>query len=120
MKHVRWARSAFVVPATLLTTLLLATCDAHDSTLVDRASPEDLRSRYEEKLVRARQAQQEVRKLEYEWTTVPQLLARADKAIRADNVDEAVRMVEEALTHAELGIKQAHEQSKSWADAAPK
>ena len=79
-----------------------------------------MESTYNQTLTLALQANEKVKLLEAQWTTVPILLKKAKDAANKKDYASAHKFAAEALKHAELGIEQAEQQAQRWVNSVPR
>lgn len=77
-------------------------------------------SAYKQTLTLALQASEKAKSLEAQWTTVPDLLKKAEGAAGKKDYASANKFAVEALKQAELGIEQAEQQAQRWVNAVPR
>lgn len=110
-------RTATIV--TIACALLTACADDVDHP--DAAGPQtDAKAQHLAVIAKARQANQASIELNYQWTTVPELLQQAEQSAQDGDFQTATERAVEALKHAELSIEQAHRQAEAWQAVVPR
>lgn len=75
---------------------------------------------YQVVMDKAAKANAEAIALEYQWTTVPELMKQAEDAAAAGDFESASQYAQTALAHSKRSIEQAREQAEAWQAAAPR